>query len=143
MPDAERVLFVHAHPDDETIDTGGTIATLIDRGARVTVLTCTRGRARRGHPGRPQARAGFPRRARRPARDRARRRARDPRGDRPPLPRGRRRPLERKGAPGLRRFRNALGPATAPSPPASTTRPRFPGPNSSTSPPTSPRSCSP
>jgi N-acetyl-1-D-myo-inositol-2-amino-2-deoxy-alpha-D-glucopyranoside deacetylase len=40
---AERVLFVHAHPDDETIDTGGTIATLVDRGAEVTVLTCTRG----------------------------------------------------------------------------------------------------
>jgi N-acetyl-1-D-myo-inositol-2-amino-2-deoxy-alpha-D-glucopyranoside deacetylase len=43
MPDVERVLFVHAHPDDETIDTGGTIATLLDRGAAVTVLTCTRG----------------------------------------------------------------------------------------------------
>jgi N-acetyl-1-D-myo-inositol-2-amino-2-deoxy-alpha-D-glucopyranoside deacetylase len=43
MPDAERVLFVHAHPDDETIDTGGTIASLIARGAAVTVLTCTRG----------------------------------------------------------------------------------------------------
>jgi N-acetyl-1-D-myo-inositol-2-amino-2-deoxy-alpha-D-glucopyranoside deacetylase len=43
MSDPERVLFVHAHPDDETIDTGGTIATLIDRGAWVTVLTCTRG----------------------------------------------------------------------------------------------------
>ncbi len=43
MTDAERVLFVHAHPDDETLDTGGTIATLVDRGARVTVLTCTRG----------------------------------------------------------------------------------------------------
>jgi N-acetyl-1-D-myo-inositol-2-amino-2-deoxy-alpha-D-glucopyranoside deacetylase len=42
-PAAERVLFVHAHPDDETIDTGGTIATLLDRGAFVTVLTCTRG----------------------------------------------------------------------------------------------------
>ena len=39
----ERVLFVHAHPDDESIFTGGTIATLIDRGAAVTVLTCTRG----------------------------------------------------------------------------------------------------
>ncbi len=39
----ERVLFVHAHPDDESIDTGGTIATLVDRGAIVTVLTCTRG----------------------------------------------------------------------------------------------------
>jgi N-acetyl-1-D-myo-inositol-2-amino-2-deoxy-alpha-D-glucopyranoside deacetylase len=39
----ERVLFVHAHPDDESISTGATIATLIDRGAGVTVLTCTRG----------------------------------------------------------------------------------------------------
>ena len=39
----ENVLFVHAHPDDESISTGGTIATLIDRGAIVTVLTCTRG----------------------------------------------------------------------------------------------------
>jgi len=43
MTDPERVLFVHAHPDDETIDTGGTLATLVDRGAVVTVLTCTRG----------------------------------------------------------------------------------------------------
>lgn len=34
---------MHAHPDDETIATGGTIATLIDRRASVTVLTCTRG----------------------------------------------------------------------------------------------------
>ena len=39
----ENVLFVHAHPDDESIATGGTIATLIDRGSSVTVLTCTRG----------------------------------------------------------------------------------------------------
>lgn len=37
------VLFVHAHPDDETISTGGTIATLVDAGAAVTVLSCTRG----------------------------------------------------------------------------------------------------
>jgi len=43
MVHAERILFVHAHPDDETIDTGGTIATLIEAGAEVTVLTCTRG----------------------------------------------------------------------------------------------------
>lgn len=40
---AERVLFVHAHPDDESIATGGTIATLTARGAEVTVVTCTRG----------------------------------------------------------------------------------------------------
>lgn len=38
-----QVLFVHAHPDDETIATGGTIATLVDRGVGVTVLSCTRG----------------------------------------------------------------------------------------------------
>jgi N-acetyl-1-D-myo-inositol-2-amino-2-deoxy-alpha-D-glucopyranoside deacetylase len=43
MTESERVLFVHAHPDDETITTGGTIATLVDRGAVVIVLTCTRG----------------------------------------------------------------------------------------------------
>jgi N-acetyl-1-D-myo-inositol-2-amino-2-deoxy-alpha-D-glucopyranoside deacetylase len=39
----ERVLFVHAHPDDESITTGGTIALLVERGAIVTVVTCTRG----------------------------------------------------------------------------------------------------
>ncbi|WIB27271.1 PIG-L family deacetylase [Curtobacterium sp. MCSS17_015] len=39
----ERVLFVHAHPDDETLSSGGTIATLLELGAHVTVLTATRG----------------------------------------------------------------------------------------------------
>ncbi len=42
-PPVERILFVHAHPDDESITTGGTIAVLVDRGAEVTVVTCTRG----------------------------------------------------------------------------------------------------
>jgi len=42
-PRLERVLFVHAHPDDETITTGGTIAALVEAGAAVTVVTCTRG----------------------------------------------------------------------------------------------------
>ena len=37
------MLFVHAHPDDETISTGGTIALLTDAGVPVSVLTCTRG----------------------------------------------------------------------------------------------------
>ncbi|MCW4386498.1 DUF6113 family protein [Salinibacterium sp. SYSU T00001] len=41
----ERALFVHAHPDDETISTGGMLALLAERGADVTVLTCTRGEA--------------------------------------------------------------------------------------------------
>ncbi|TAL43223.1 MAG: hypothetical protein EPN91_06855 [Salinibacterium sp.] len=39
---AERVLFVHAYPGDESISAGATIATLVDHGAAVTVLTCTR-----------------------------------------------------------------------------------------------------
>ncbi|KQO62883.1 PIG-L family deacetylase [Curtobacterium sp. Leaf261] len=39
----ERVLLVHAHPDDETLASGGTIATLVELGAEVTVLTATRG----------------------------------------------------------------------------------------------------
>lgn len=42
-PRPERVLFVHAHPDDETLASGGTIATLLELGAEVTVLTATRG----------------------------------------------------------------------------------------------------
>ncbi|WP_349829394.1 PIG-L family deacetylase [Brevibacterium litoralis] len=44
-PDGQtpHVLFVHAHPDDETITTGGTMAALVSAGARVTLLTCTRG----------------------------------------------------------------------------------------------------
>ena len=37
------VLFVHAHPDDECIPTGVTIAKYVAEGARVTVVTCTRG----------------------------------------------------------------------------------------------------
>jgi N-acetyl-1-D-myo-inositol-2-amino-2-deoxy-alpha-D-glucopyranoside deacetylase len=47
MPKAEferaRLLFVHAHPDDETINNGATIARYADLGAEVTVLTCTLG----------------------------------------------------------------------------------------------------
>lgn len=38
-----RLLFVHAHPDDETLTTGGTIAHYCARGAQVQVLTCTLG----------------------------------------------------------------------------------------------------
>ncbi|MFC3848694.1 N-acetyl-1-D-myo-inositol-2-amino-2-deoxy-alpha-D-glucopyranoside deacetylase [Corynebacterium hansenii] len=38
-----RVALVHAHPDDEAITTGGTIAQLVRRGAEVTVVTCTLG----------------------------------------------------------------------------------------------------
>ncbi|HHU39357.1 MAG TPA: GlcNAc-PI de-N-acetylase [Propionibacterium sp.] len=41
--DHARVLFVHAHPDDETLATGGLIAELVARGVEVAVLTATRG----------------------------------------------------------------------------------------------------
>jgi N-acetyl-1-D-myo-inositol-2-amino-2-deoxy-alpha-D-glucopyranoside deacetylase len=40
---APRLLFVHAHPDDETINNGATIARYTAAGAEVTVLTCTLG----------------------------------------------------------------------------------------------------
>ena len=40
---ARRLLLVHAHPDDETLTTGGTIARYVAEGAEVTVLTCTLG----------------------------------------------------------------------------------------------------
>ena len=38
-----RVLFVHAHPDDETVSTGATIARYAASGAHVTLVTCTLG----------------------------------------------------------------------------------------------------
>lgn len=38
-----RLLFVHAHPDDETLTTGATIAHYTARGAQVQVITCTLG----------------------------------------------------------------------------------------------------
>lgn len=38
-----RLLLVHAHPDDETLWTGGTIARYAAAGVRVTVVTCTLG----------------------------------------------------------------------------------------------------
>jgi N-acetyl-1-D-myo-inositol-2-amino-2-deoxy-alpha-D-glucopyranoside deacetylase len=37
------VLFVHAHPDDESVGTGGTIARLVAEGVRVDLVTCTDG----------------------------------------------------------------------------------------------------
>ncbi len=43
MSDIPRLLFVHAHPDDETINNGVTIARYAAAGAEVTVLTCTLG----------------------------------------------------------------------------------------------------
>jgi len=38
-----RALLVHAHPDDETINNGATMAFYAAMGAQVTLVTCTRG----------------------------------------------------------------------------------------------------
>lgn len=38
-----RLLFVHAHPDDESINTGATMAMYATQGAEVTLVTCTLG----------------------------------------------------------------------------------------------------
>ena len=38
-----RILLVHAHPDDETINNGATMALYAALGAKVTLVTCTRG----------------------------------------------------------------------------------------------------
>jgi N-acetyl-1-D-myo-inositol-2-amino-2-deoxy-alpha-D-glucopyranoside deacetylase len=38
-----RLLLVHAHPDDESINNGATMAKYIAEGAQVALVTCTRG----------------------------------------------------------------------------------------------------
>lgn len=38
-----RLLLVHAHPDDETINNGVTMAKYVAQGCQVTLVTCTRG----------------------------------------------------------------------------------------------------
>jgi N-acetyl-1-D-myo-inositol-2-amino-2-deoxy-alpha-D-glucopyranoside deacetylase len=43
MPETPRLLFVHAHPDDESLSNGATIAHYAARGAEVSVVTCTLG----------------------------------------------------------------------------------------------------
>jgi N-acetyl-1-D-myo-inositol-2-amino-2-deoxy-alpha-D-glucopyranoside deacetylase len=40
---ARRLLLVHAHPDDETINSGATMARYVAEGVQVTLLTCTLG----------------------------------------------------------------------------------------------------
>ena len=40
---ATSVLFVHAHPDDESIETGASMAKYAAEGAEVTLVTCTLG----------------------------------------------------------------------------------------------------
>ena len=43
MSAQKRLLLVHAHPDDETINNGITMAKYAQEGAKVTLVTCTRG----------------------------------------------------------------------------------------------------
>jgi N-acetyl-1-D-myo-inositol-2-amino-2-deoxy-alpha-D-glucopyranoside deacetylase len=43
MSSARRLLLVHAHPDDESIGTGATMARYAAEGAQVTPVTCTLG----------------------------------------------------------------------------------------------------
>lgn len=38
-----RLMLVHAHPDDETINNGATMAMYVKQGVEVTLVTCTRG----------------------------------------------------------------------------------------------------
>src|SRR5207253_1619591 len=42
-PAARRMLLVHAHPDDESIVSGATMARYAAEGVHVTLLTCTLG----------------------------------------------------------------------------------------------------
>ncbi|MEX1171433.1 MAG: PIG-L family deacetylase [Chloroflexota bacterium] len=42
-PHVLTLMTVHAHPDDETIGTGGTMARYVAEGRRVVLVTCTRG----------------------------------------------------------------------------------------------------
>ncbi|MFF3640104.1 N-acetyl-1-D-myo-inositol-2-amino-2-deoxy-alpha-D-glucopyranoside deacetylase [Streptomyces sp. NPDC002564] len=42
-PPARRLLLVHAHPDDESINNGATMAKYTAEGAQVTLVTCTLG----------------------------------------------------------------------------------------------------
>ncbi len=42
-PHIPTLMTVHAHPDDETIGTGGTMARAVADGQRVVLVTCTRG----------------------------------------------------------------------------------------------------
>ncbi|MER8186146.1 PIG-L family deacetylase [Kitasatospora sp. NPDC094015] len=51
-----RVLVVSAHPDDEVLGFGGTIALLAEAGVRLRLVSVTAGEASHPHPGVPPAR---------------------------------------------------------------------------------------
>jgi LmbE family N-acetylglucosaminyl deacetylase len=62
LPALDRVLVLAAHPDDETVGCGGTMALLADQGTAVTVLFASDGDATVGSPHTP-AETGRRRRA--------------------------------------------------------------------------------
>lgn len=51
LDSVDRVMFFHAHPDDETLLTGALIAALSGRGVEVAVVTATRGERGEVAPG--------------------------------------------------------------------------------------------
>lgn len=51
MPPARGLLLVHAHPDDETLTTGATMARYAAAGVPVTLVTCTLGQRGEVMPG--------------------------------------------------------------------------------------------
>lgn len=57
---ARRVLFFHAHPDDESLWTGGIIARLTAAGVKVKVVTATRGERGEVMPGQLKGLEGTP-----------------------------------------------------------------------------------
>ncbi len=90
LPDG-RLLLVHAHPDDESINNGATMARYTAEGAHVTLVTHPR-RGGRGYPARAGASRARPRGRARPAPDRRAGCCHEgARGHRPPLPRRSRR----------------------------------------------------
>jgi len=72
LDDQRAVLFVHAHPDDETISTGALIAEYVARGSEVYLVTCSRGERGEIVPGPLTALAGTGRLARERERELAR-----------------------------------------------------------------------
>lgn len=60
QPPGSRVVFLHAHPDDETLATGVLLAWLADQGVEVAVVTATRGEQGDVVPGPLAALAGTP-----------------------------------------------------------------------------------
>lgn len=59
-PAGSRVVFLHAHPDDETLATGVLLAALVDSGCDVAVVTATRGEMGAVVPGPFSALEGTP-----------------------------------------------------------------------------------